>query len=150
MSSSPTNKRNCALVVLMAVAAVVFSSPNVHAAAETIQAPLPPASASICVPPGAYTSGHLQITTRFTVDATGIHLGVETNSAGAKLYVPDLGEFVSNESNEHETNVNFLGATEYTIHDSFRYTSPGKAENYRLDIETHLTINANGEVSAEV
>src|SRR4051794_37692429 len=113
MSSSPVKKHNCALVVLLAFAAVLFTAPQVHAEAETVPCPLPPASASICIPPGTYSSGHLKITTRFTVNTTGIHVGVETNSAGAKLFVPEVGEFVSNESNEHETNVNFLGATEY-------------------------------------
>jgi hypothetical protein len=136
------------LVVLLASVVVAVAAREASAAAQVIRVPLVGSSTSGCVPPGTYVSGELHLTTRFTVNATGIHVGVEINSSGAKIFVPGLGEFISNESHEHETNVNFNGATETTINDSFRFVSKTVRENYRMDVKLHVTVNANGTVTA--
>ena len=140
----------CARTALFcALAATTFTA---TASAEAVSTTIPLAGPAVtaCVPPGTYVSGHLHMTTRFTVNQNGMHVGNEINSAGTKIITP-AGEFISNESHLHETNVNFLkGATEYTIHDSFRYISKDTHESYRLDIKLHVTVNANLEVTAEV
>lgn len=141
--------RNRTVLFLSVLSTALFTSKvSAEAVSTTIQLAGPAATA--CVPPGTYISGHLHMTTRFTMTQNGMHVGQEINSAGTKIITP-AGEFISNESHLHQTNVNFLkGATEYTIHDSFRYISKDTHESYRLDIKLHVTVNANGEVTAEV
>ena len=154
MNASRLTRYSIAVSALFAVAVVALAALKAHAAAETVKVPLAGEALSPCVPPGAYLSGHLQMTTRFSADTRGTHLIIMVNSAGAKILVPmpdgAVVEFVSNENHEHEANASTLGATEFTIHDSFRYSSPGKRENYKCDVKMHMTINSNGTVTANV
>ena len=125
-------------------------APSAFATATTVSVPMTGATFSGCVPPGATASGHMKVTFRFNVNLNGMHVGTESHSCGTKVTVPGVGEFVSNETKFNETNTNFRnGATEFTFHESFRYASTGRGENYRLDAEMHVTVNANGEVTAE-
>ena len=134
------------------VALLVAVSPGTASAtAVTTNVPATGAAVSPCVPPGAYVSGHIQLMTRFEVNLNGLHVGTETNSCGTKLFVPGLGDFISNETHFHEANTGFInGASEFTIHDSYRYIAKDIMESYKLDVMLHVTINANGEVTAEV
>ena len=127
----------------------LFWAPAAYATTTSVDVPLRGATFSGCVPPGAYVSGHMKTTFRFTTNLNGIHVGSQTHACGAKIVVPGIGEFVSNEIHYDETNVNLHGATEFTLHSRFKYTSPGAGENYRMDAEMHVTVNANGEVTAE-
>ena len=146
-----THITRCFTPVALVGLLVALSPATASATAVTTHVPATGAAVSPCVPPGAYVSGHIQLMTRFEVNLNGLHVGTETNSCGSKIFVPGLGDFISNETHEHETNVSFFnGATEYTIHDSFRYIAKDIRESYKLDIMLHVTINANGEVTAEV
>jgi hypothetical protein len=74
---------------------------------------------------------------------------MESNACGSKIVTP-IGEFVSNENHFNEFKVPLNGsATVFTIHDRFKYVSPGAGEDYLMDAEMHVTVNSNGEVSAE-
>ena len=143
-----------ALLGVAFVSVLAFASARVYAEATSVRCPMPPAFVSTCVPPGTFVSGHLHIMTRMTFNGISMHVGMETNSAGARIYVfdpelQDYVEFVSNESHMEEVNVN-AGATEFTSHQSFRYTSPGRRDNYKLSMMVHCTFNARGELTAEV
>lgn len=137
------------VVTAFALALGLFSAPAAHATATTLSVPMTGATFSGCVPPGATASGHMKVTFWFTANLNGMHVGTESNSCGTKIVVPGVGEFVSNETKLNETNVSYHAATEFTFRGSFKYVSPGVAEYYRLDVEMHATINANGEVTAE-
>lgn len=132
----------------------LFWAPAAFATTTAMNIPITGASVNGCVPPGTYVSGHLHVTFRVNIDPLkGTHMGMESNTCGSKIVVPDLDgelvEFVSNETQFNQFNLNLNGATEYTAHHSFKYVSPGKRENYRLDVEVHVTVNANGEITAE-
>jgi hypothetical protein len=146
-SSLPIKARTLLLASFLSV--LGFASSRAHAEATTMHIPATGADCNPCVPPGSYVSGHFQMTIRFTLTTTGMHIGTVTNSCGAKVITP-IGEFVSNDTSESETNINFGAALEWTEHQTYKYTSPGRGENYRMDALLHMTVNANGEVTAEV
>jgi hypothetical protein len=143
-----------ALSLLAGSAVIALVALKAHAAAETLKVPLAGESTTQCVPLGTYVSGHLEMTTKASVDLKGgVHLIVMINSAGARIIVPTadgLVEFVSNESHEHELNATSGGALEFSDDDYFRFSSPGRRENYQLKMHMHLTFNANGELTADV
>ena len=146
-TSLPLKSRTLLLVSFVSVLA--FAAARVHASATTLNVPATGAYCSPCVPPGTYVSGHLQVMMRFTLTTTGMHIGAVTNACGAKITTP-IGDFVSNDTQESETNINFGAALEWTMHQTFRYSSPGRGENYKMDALIHMTVNAQGEVTAEV
>ncbi len=127
----------------------VFWAPSASATTTTLNVPLRGATFSGCVPPGAALTGHMKVTFRHTVNINAIHTGMESNACGSKIVTP-IGEFVSNENHFNEFKVPLNGsATVFTIHDRFKYVSPGAGEDYLMDAEMHVTVNSNGEVSAE-
>ena len=143
------NPRSLVPVALL-LALGLFTAPSAFATTTTVSVPVTSATFSGCVPPGASASGHMKVTFRFNVNLNGMHVGMESNSCGTKIVVPGVGEFVSKDVKFNETNTSFNNAaTEFTFHESFRYSSPGSGENYRLDAQMHVTVNANGEVTAE-
>jgi hypothetical protein len=141
------------LSAFLGVAVIALVARKAHAAADTLKVPLAGEDSTQCVPLGTYVSGHLEITTKATFDTRGTHLIVMINSAGAKLIVPTASgpvEFVSNESHEHELNATVGAAFEYSDDDYFRFTSTNTRQSYRCRIHMHVTINANGELTADV
>ena len=92
-------------------------------------------------------SGTMHMVTQYTVSANGgTHLHINTNwqdvsgTAGTTTYRA--------QSNNH-SNFNSTGAqSEVTTIDDVRLISSGSADNLKVRVTTHTTINANGEVTA--
>ena len=105
------------------------------------------ASLTDCNSQPVVVSGTMHMVTHFTTDATGgIHFDVHSNwqdvsgTSGTITY-----RAVSN--NEHSFN-NSGAQTEFTVIDDVRLISQGPTDNLTMRATMHITVNANGEVTA--
>ncbi len=105
------------------------------------------ASLTDCNSQPVVVSGTMHMVTHYTMDASGgTHIEIHTNyqdvsgTSGTITY-----RAVS--SNHHSFNSN--GAqTEFTVIDDVRLISRGPTDNLTIRATMHITINANGEVTA--
>jgi hypothetical protein len=91
---------------------------------------------SPCVPPGTYIQGELNTKVTTVVTTCGTRTTVQIDTCGAKIFIPGLGVFTTNEIHIEDlrTDVNNT-AVEKTTYASYRYRQSGCGESYRLDIK---------------
>ena len=96
------------------------------------------------------TSGVFQIVVHETRTPSGAyHLGVEGNAQGVKAVAPTGATYQLPGGFWMEMNVT-PGATTQTETDVFNVIGQGSAPNFTVRGVTHMTVNANGNVTASV
>jgi len=145
-------KRLGSFLTLLAVGSLVVSPPTTHAA--TTQSFERDFSAVLTPPCDGAEAVELQGSVHLTAGVTqdqrgGLHLRVHVNYQG----VTGTGT-VSGATYEVPTTVNLntnLGsATTFTTTVNVRFISHGSAPNFNMHQNVHITINANGEITAIV
>ena len=96
-------------------------------------------SSSVCIPPGTYISGYLNIRTSFIQSTCGTRTRTETATCNAKIFVPGVGVFTSKEVTFDDARLGPTGS-ETTSYASFRYRRDGCHESYRLDLKIKTVI----------
>lgn len=100
-----------------------------------------------------HTAGELRITVTYTENDNRISGHTHFNPTGAKLVGVDSGrEFVGTGSTIVRFNeaVDGDGSTRTSLVSSFKIIGKGQTPSYRVQMVTHLTIDADGEPTAEV
>ena len=96
------------------------------------------------------TSGFFQIVVHQTRTPSGAyHLGVEGNAQGVKAVAPTGATYQLPGGFWMEMNVT-PGATTQTETDVFNVIGQGSAPNFTVRGVTHMTVNANGDVTASI
>jgi hypothetical protein len=98
----------------------------------------------------AVTSGVFKIVTHETLTPSGAyHLGVEANAQGIKAVAPTGATYQVPGGFRMETNLT-PGATTQTEVDVLNVVGQGSAPNFTVHGVVHLTVDANGNVTALV
>jgi hypothetical protein len=96
------------------------------------------------------TSGVLKIVTHDTLTPSGAyHLGVEANAQGVSAVAPSGAAYQAPGGFRIEANLT-PGATTQTEVDVLNVVGQGSAPNFTVRGVVHLTVNANGDVTALV
>jgi hypothetical protein len=99
-------------------------------------------------------SGKMHLLAHATTDArSGRHVMLQINTEGVKgVGATSGGEFVSSATNNESINDSNTagGQSEYTLTTKFLLVGKGKLTDLFAKVTMHVTINANGEATAEV
>lgn len=99
-----------------------------------------------------HTAGNLHIMTSMTVNDNRVSGTIHAQPQGAKL-VDDFGRTYSGTGVFQSTfsePVDGKGAATFTAVDSFKIIGHGSAPNFLVQAVVHMTVNANGDVTADV
>lgn len=144
-----------ALVVLVAAALAMVWSPGVARAAveENIKVPLVgDVFDGICGEDVVHTAGDLHILVTATVNDNHVSGNFHLNPQGAKLVGLTTGNEYVGTGMLHESFQGSLdnGAATFTFVNNFRIVGKGRAPSYIFQVVAHTTINANGDVTADL
>jgi hypothetical protein len=99
-------------------------------------------------------SGKMHLLAHATTDArSGRHVTLQINTEGVKGVGATSGsEYVSSATNNESINDSNTagGQSEYTVTTKFLLVGKGKLPDLFTKVTMHVTVNANGEVTAEV
>ena len=105
----------------------------------------------ICGEDLIHTSGNLHILMTFTENNNRVSGTYHFQPQAAKL-VDEFGRMYSGTGvgrGHFSEPVDETGAVSFSSVDSFKIIGHGKAPNFLVQIVSHMTINANGDVTAE-
>lgn len=143
------------LIALMAVALMLGITPSTANAAvqENIKIPLAGLEFDICGETLVHTSGNLHIKFTYTENDNRISGSAHFQPQGAKLVGTVSGnEYVGTgiTRDNFSEPVGDNGATTFTFVNNFRIIGKGDAPNFLEHGVTHITLNADGELTADV
>ena len=104
-----------------------------------------------CVPEAVSLTGNINFRSHLTFDqAGGVHLRVHENTQGLSGTGLTTGaKYQVNSAEDQETNFKAIPAeSTFTMHSNV--IAQGTVPNFVFHLTTHVTINANGEVTAMV
>ena len=105
-----------------------------------------------CVPEEVVLTGSLHTSFSTVFDAAGgVHFKISTTPQGVSGTGAVTGAKYQASGSENTSSMLLSGGTiTETFTNTFNLTAQGNVPNFKLKITQHLTINANGEVSAVV
>jgi hypothetical protein len=131
------------------VFAVAFATSAQAANVFNQQIPLTLTVSDSCTGEDVDITGNLHVVVRVTADnAGGFHLGVNINSNDVHGVGEDSGIKYTGQANANGTLNLTNGATEGTLVLRLALESQGNASNLTVSLNAHITINANGDVTA--
>ena len=144
-----------AMIVLLAAALAMLWSPNVALGAveENISFSLVgDVFEDICGEEAVHTDGDLHILVTATVNDTHVSGNFHLNPQHAKLVGLTTGNEYVGTGMLHESFQGSLnnGAATFTFVNNFRLVGKGQAPSYIYQVVAHTTINANGDLTADV
>ena len=147
-------KARTALVVLLALVALAGAPSAAYGAVELNETiPLEGiVFEDLCGEDLLHTAGNLHILISFTMNDNHVSGNVHFQPQGAKLVGLTTGAEYVGTGMSHHTFAEQLdgGATTFTSVDNFRIIGKGQAPSFLAQAVVHTTINANGDVAAEV
>ena len=143
------------LIVLLAAALAMFWSPVVAHGAVTTNVSIPiegEVFTDLCGEDLIHTGGNLHILMSYTINDNRVSGNVHFQPQAAKLVGLTTGrEWVGTGMlHEHFSESPDGGAATFTSVSNFRIIGKGQAPNYIEQVILHTTINANGDVTADV
>ncbi len=145
------------LVLFLAALALSGTQTSVRAQATTVTSNASFPFTDTAVSCGGETvdiSGKMHLLAHATTDArSGRHVTVEINTEGVKgVGETSGGEYVSSATNNESINDadTMGGQSEYTLTTKFLLVGKGKLPDLLTKATMHVTVDANGEVTAEV
>ncbi len=151
-------KKMLSLLVLSIVALVTASTPNAalaQATTVTSNASFPFTDTAVsCGGETVNITGNMHLLAHVTTDArSGRHVILQINTQGAKGTGATSGsEYVSSSTNNESLNDpdTFGGQSEHTTTTKFLLAGKGRLPDLLAKATMHITVNSNGEVTAEV
>ena len=146
-------RRRIALPALLTIVAML-GSPGIALGGVDENIKVPVAGMvfeDICGEDLIHTAGNLHILMTFTENDNRISGGFHFQPQGAKLE-DRFGNVYSGTGvgrGHFSEPVDEDGAVNFTSVDSFKLIGHGKAPNFLVQVVSHITINANGDVTAE-
>jgi hypothetical protein len=97
-------------------------------------------------------TGRLHLLVSLTSDSGGgVHTQIHSNPQGVEGTALTSGTtYVGNGMTRLSININGDPPLEFTFVNNFHLISPGKAPNISVHATTHMVINANGDITADV
>lgn len=96
-------------------------------------------------------SGEVHAVFSVTVDANGgLHVGTHFNNLGVSGSGLTTGDKYQASGGDHFVSNSGGGANEFTFVNNFLMTAPGSGNNLRVHELVHVTVDANGELTAEI
>jgi hypothetical protein len=143
------------MVVLLVAALAMLSSPSVAfgAVEENVTVSLVgEVFDGICGEDVVHTAGDLHILVTATVNDNHVSGNFHLNPQGAKLVGLTTGNEYVGTGMLHESFQGSLdnGAATFTFVNNFRIVGKGQAPSYIYQVVAHTTINANGDVTADL
>ena len=144
-----------ALSILALVAAGTQTAARAQATTVTSNVSFPFTDTAVsCDGETVDISGKMHLLAHATTDARGgRHVTLQINTEGVKgVGATSGGEFVSSATNNESINDSNTtgGQSEYTVTTKFLLVGKGKLPDLLVKTTMHVTINANGEATAEV
>lgn len=144
-----------ALSLLALVAAGTQTAAHAQATTVTSNASFPFTDTAVsCDGETVDISGKMHVLAHVTTDAhAGRHVTLQINTEGVKgVGQSSGGEYVSSATNNENINDSNTagGQSEYTVTTKFLLVGKGKLPDLLTKVTMHVTINANGEATAEV
>jgi hypothetical protein len=145
------------LVLSLAVLVIAGTQSTARAQATTVTSNATFPFTDTAVSCGGETvnlSGNMHLLAHATTDARGgRHVILQINTQGVKGVGETSGdEYVSSATNNDSLNDpdTYGGQSEYTVTTKFLLVGKGKMPDLLSKVTMHITVNANGEVTAEV
>lgn len=96
-------------------------------------------------------TGEVHAVFSVTVDANGgVHIATHFNNVGVSGFGLTTGDIYQAAGGDYFVSNSGVTANEFTFVNNFQMTAPGSGNNLHVHELVHVTVDANGEVTAEV
>lgn len=113
---------------------------------EEVFVPMEGVAMNACIPPGAYVDGTLRIVFRVRTGPTKVVVHTCTHSDRAKILVPGVGTFTSDEHVMDEVETDLADQElEFEGHGRFYYRMSGESETYTLKYKYKVKVDLTNQ-----